>query len=156
MRRRKYLTFVASGTAIAAAGCLGNEDDEETESADNETDDAAGEETNGTDQGDGESEGSDSLDEPVDVVLENNYDHDYTIEVAVSRDGQTLFDDEIDVQADTTERFEDVVSEPGEYHVEATKSEDITASDDIEITEDMTEVYVRIAETGEFTVGSDA
>ena len=147
---------MASGTAITAAGCLGNENDEDEndgtgdDGTDEEMDDSPADD--GVDQDEDE---TDSLDEPVDVVLETNYGSGFEIEVEVTRDGESAFDDTVQVDAETTERFEDVVDEPGEYTVEATKAGDLTATRELTVTENTTDVYVRVSEDGEFTVDSD-
>ncbi|SNZ17259.1 hypothetical protein SAMN06269185_2952 [Natronoarchaeum philippinense] len=158
MRRRTYLSTLASGTALTLAGCLGSDDTDDSDDPDdsdgNETD-ADGENTDGqNNESDGDvDDGPQQLDEPLDVLVENDYDEAYTVEVVITDDsGATVFEDEVDLENDASQRFEDVVSEPGTYTVEATKAGDISRSSNWEVDADSQDVYVHIAENGEYTV----
>lgn len=145
MRRRTYLSTVASGTALAVAGCTGGDDTEDTGDPD--------EGSNVSDGDDSSSDGDQQLDEPLDVVVENNYETTYTVEVVVTDDaGETVFEDEVTLETDTSQRFEDVVSAAGTYTVEATKAEDVSRSFEWAVDADAEDVYVHIAENGEYTI----
>ena len=160
MRRRKYLSIAASGTALAVAGCFGSDDNDgggDDGSDDTATDDETGDDGGDTgEQDDGENESDDqsgSLQEPMDVVVTNDHANDYTFDVAVSDDsGATVFEDEVSLASGETQTFEDVVSEPGTYTVEATKGGSVSRSTEFEVSDDMGDVRIHVAENGEYTI----
>jgi len=156
VRRRTYLSTVASGTALAVAGCTGSDDTDDSDDPDEESDGNVSDGDGGDDGGDGNSsdgEMGQQLDEPLDVVIENNYENTYTVAVTVTDDAdETVFEDEVTVATDTSQRLEDVVSEAGTYTVEATKAEDVSRSFEWEVDADAEDVYVHISENGEYTV----
>lgn len=159
MRRRTYLSTLASGTALAVAGCTGGDDtddsddpaDDDEGSDGNVSDGDGGDDGGGNNSSDGETD--QQLDEPLDIVIENDYDATYTVSVTVTDDAdETVFEDEVTLETDTSQRLEDVVSEAGTYTVEATKAEDVSRSFEWEVDADAEDVYVHIAESGEYTV----
>jgi len=161
VRRRTYLSTVASGTALAVAGCTGGDDtddsddpaDDDEESDGNVSDGDEADDGGGDNSSDGETDDTQQLDEPLDVVIENNYDATYTVEVVVTDDAdETVFEDEVTLETDTSQRLEDVVSEAGTYTVEATKAEDVSRSFEWEVDADAEDVYVHVAESGEYTI----
>lgn len=158
MRRRKYISIVASGTALSVAGCFGSDDTDTDESDDSGGDSDEGSDETGDEGGEtgeqsdveGESE---SLDDAVDVVITNDHDEQYSVDVTVTdENGVTMIDDEVTVDSDTTERFEDVIAEPGEYTIQAAKSESVSQSVQWEVTHDTGDVHVHITGEGEFEV----
>jgi len=152
VRRRTYLSTVASGTALAVAGCTGGDDTDDSEDPDEGSDGntSDGDQNNSSD---GETGDSQQLDEPLDVLVENDYGETYTVEVVVTDDSdETVFEDEAELETGASNRFEDVVSEPGTYTVEATKAGSISRSFDWEVDADAQDVYVHIAESGDYTV----
>lgn len=159
MRRRKYLSVVASGTALTVAGCFGSEDDDgddggdDGNGGDNGDNESNGNESNGNESdGDG-STGSEELDEPLDVVVTNDHENGYTFEVVVTdEDGETVLDDTTTLETGSSDRFEDVVSETGTYTVEATKAESVSRTYDWEVTADSEDAHVYVAEDGEYTI----
>lgn len=161
MRRRTYLSTVASGTALAVAGCTGGDDTDDTGDPDEESDGNVSDGDGGDDGGDNNSSDGNSsdgdtdqqLDEPLDVVIENNYDATYTVSVTVTDDAdETVFEDEGTLETDTSQRLEEVVSEAGTYTVEATKSGGVSRTFDWEVDADAEDVYVHVAESGEYTI----
>ncbi|GAA0672839.1 hypothetical protein ACFQDG_15125 [Natronoarchaeum mannanilyticum] len=158
MRRRTYLSTVASGTALAVAGCTGGDDTDDSDDPADDDEESDGNVSDGDEADDGGNNSSDGetdqqLDEPLDVVIENNYDATYTVSVTVTDDAdETVFEDEVTLETDTSQRLEDVVSEAGTYTVEATKAEDVSRSFEWEVDADAEDVYVHVAESGEYTI----
>ena len=156
MRRRTYLSTVASGTALAVAGCTGSDDTDDSDDPDEGSDGNVSDGDGGDDGGDNNSsdgEMDQQLDEPLDVVIENNHENTYTVAVTVTDDAdETVFEDEVTLETDTSQQLEDVVSEAGTYTVEATKAEDVSRSFEWEVDADAEDVYVHVAESGEYTI----
>lgn len=166
MQRRTFLATAASGTALTVAGCFGSDDNDDSDDPDgdgNQSDGVNNESGDGpnNESGDGQNNGSDGdvgdgaqqLDEPLDVLVENNYGETYTVEVVITdASDETVFEDEVTLKQDSSQQFEDVVSETGTYTVEATKAGDISRTFDWEVTADSEDVYVHIAESGEYTI----
>lgn len=158
MRRRTYLSTVASGTALAVAGCTGGDDTDDTDDSDDPDEESDGNVSDGDGGDDGGNNSSDGdttqqLDEPLDVVIENDYDATYTVSITVTDDAdETVFEDEVTLETGTSQRLEDVVSEAGTYTVEATKAGDVSRSFEWAVDADAEDVYVHIAESGEYTV----
>jgi len=160
VRRRTYLSTVASGTALAVAGCTGGDDTDDSDDPADDDEESDGNVSDGdeTDDGgnnssEGETDDTQQLDEPLDVVVENDYDATYTVSVTVTDDAdETVFEDDVTLETGTSQRLEDVVSEAGTYTVETTKAEDVSRSFEWEVDADSEDVYVHIAESGEYTI----